>query len=723
LVLSLAIAVLVLHLWHADLSVPIFRNYSDGTLTLASMKGLIEHGWYETNASLGAPFGQVNHDYPVYIGELGSVLIVKALALFSTDVALVLNAFILIGFPLSALTAFLVMRRLGLVRPVALVCAVLFAVAPYHFVRAQTDLFLGNYFGVPISAYLILSILGAEPLFARRGPVTSRLPVTSYLRSWLSRRTLATIGLSLVVGVAGLYYAAFTCVLVAIAALVVGLSARRWSTPAAGLVVVIAIAVPVVATALPEVVYRSEHGRNRVVDDRKPVESIKLGLQPIQLVLPIPDNRIAPLARLRARYDAGLGTPGTQFPLPPADSLGLVGAIGLLWLLACALASAVGHRPRERLAGTAGTAALMAILLGVIGGGGALFAYLVTPEIRGWERIAVLIGFFALLGVGLLLERARALLVDRPRGPMIAGAVTIVTLLFGVFDGTSSEFVPQYKRHRAEWQADAAFVVRIQHLLPRDAMVLELPYVPYPEVALPSGLTSYSPLEPYLHSHTLRWSGGAMAGRPTDWLAKSSELPLQQLIPGATAAGFSGLYIERSGYSDGAQSVASKVQAITGAMPIAEPGGKAYFFDLLAYSAKIRKAAAPATLTALADRVVYPTSVTFGSGFYTEESGQGRTWHWARSRASLEIVSARQRKVVLSARLAVDVPGRWRAYVGLPNGTTVIVPVDASGSLLRRNLTLRSGTTTISLRTDAPAVPNTLRDLHLQVNDLSIGSQ
>jgi hypothetical protein len=43
-ILSFAIAVLVLNLWHADLSVPIFRNYSDGTLTLASMKGVIDHG-------------------------------------------------------------------------------------------------------------------------------------------------------------------------------------------------------------------------------------------------------------------------------------------------------------------------------------------------------------------------------------------------------------------------------------------------------------------------------------------------------------------------------------------------------------------------------------------------------------------------------------------------------------------------------------------------------
>jgi hypothetical protein len=598
--LSLVTAILVLELWRADLSVPIFRNYSDGTFTLASMKGLIDHGWYETNSNLGAPFGQVNHDYPAYIGELASILMVKSLALFSNNVALVMNAFIMVGFPLAALTAFPVLRWLGLSRPVALVCAVLFAVGPYHFVRAQADPFLGNYFGLPISAYLILAVLGGESLLARRSDARGGLA------TWFSHRTLTTIGLSAIVGVAGLYYAAFTCLLVALSALIVGFSSRQWNTPIAGVVIIIAIAIPVGATALPEIVYRAEHGPNLVVANRKPVDSLRLGLQPMQLVMPIPGDRIAPLAHLRARYDEDLGTPGTQDPLPPADSLGLVGAVGLLWLLACTLAAGMGRSLREPLAGRIGAAAWMAILLGATGGGGALFAYLVTPQIRGWERIAILIGFFALAGVGLLLEKARSRLTTRPGGKLLVGTLLVLTLAFGVFEGTSSQFVPSYSTYAAEWHADAAFVGQIQGSLPRGAMILELPYIPYPEVAVPSGLTSYSLLEPYLHSRTLRWTGGAMAGRPTDWLARSSQLPLEQLIPGAVAAGFSGMYIDRHGYTDDGISIAHQVQLITGTAPIAEPNGKAYFFNLINYAARLRARTVPATLATMARDAIYP---------------------------------------------------------------------------------------------------------------------
>jgi hypothetical protein len=720
--LSLIIAVIVLKLWYADLSVPIFRNYSDGTLTLASMKGVIEHGWYETNPTLGAPFGQVNHDYPIYIGELWNVLIVKTLALFSANVALVMNGFILISFPLIALTAFLVMRKFGLSRLISLICAVLFAVAPYHFVRAQADLFLGNYFGIPLSAYLILSILGAESLFTRGRWGTLGPRLATRFTSWLSGRTLTTVGIALIVGGAGLYYAAFTCLLIVIGAVVVGLSTRRWNTPLSGLVVVLAIAVPVVATALPEISYRSAHGTNHVVANRKPVESIELGLQPIQLVLPIPGNRIGPLARLRARYDAGQGTPGTQFPLPPADSLGLVGAVGLLWLLFCAIAAGAGYKIREPLARRGGTAALMAILLGVIGGGGALFAYLVTPEIRGWERIAVLIGFFALIGVGLLMERARSVLAERRWGRSLTVAVLLVILVFGVFDGTSSQFVPPYRHYSSEWHADAEFVGQIQQSLPRNAMVLELPYVPYPEVALPSGLTSYSLLEPYLHSSTLRWSGGAMAGRPTDWLALSSVKPLDQLIRGSVAAGFSGLYIDRAGYPDGGRSLATQVEAITDAGPIAEPDGRAYFFNLLAYAARLRATVPRATLATEASETVSPVSLLFGRGFYSGENGEGKTWHWAKSRASVRLTSARSQRVILSGLLAPGAPGSWRTYIRLPDGRVITLPVSTSGTLLHTTVTLRQGTSTIQFQTEAPAVPHVPRDLHLQVLNLSVES-
>ena len=52
--LSLALVVLILNLWNADLTVPF--NYNWDTLTYTSwIKGIIENGWWLQNQYLGAP--------------------------------------------------------------------------------------------------------------------------------------------------------------------------------------------------------------------------------------------------------------------------------------------------------------------------------------------------------------------------------------------------------------------------------------------------------------------------------------------------------------------------------------------------------------------------------------------------------------------------------------------------------------------------------------------
>src|SRR5205814_2329317 len=120
-------------------------------------------------------------------------------------------------FPLVALAAYVVLRRLGASAAVAAVCAVLYAMLPYHFARRELHLFLSGYFAVPLGAYLILSTFSGTPLFTRR-PHAAR-------PRWASRRTLLTLAACAVLGSASVYYAGFTVALL-VAAGVVALIAR-----------------------------------------------------------------------------------------------------------------------------------------------------------------------------------------------------------------------------------------------------------------------------------------------------------------------------------------------------------------------------------------------------------------------------------------------------------------------------------------------------------------
>lgn len=600
---SLLVAVVTWRLWRANLHFPIFAVQGDVAYELTMVKAIMQHGWYESNPSLAAPFGQLNYDFPAFIGELGKVMMVKTLALVFTNPAVVMNIMILGGFPLIALTSFIALRCLGFSRGVTLVCAVLFATSPIHFLLGPVQVMLGLYIGIPLSGYLIVAVIGERPLFAKRERASSRW------NAWLSPRSISTVGMAFLVGCLGLDYAEFTCLVIVLCALLVFAARRRAAVLLTAALVIIAIVIPVIGSAIPDLAYRAAHGTNPVVAHRLPIETFVYGLQPIQLIMPQLDDRIEPLAHLIARIDGDLdkGDPGVPVALGPQISLGLISAIGLLWILCVAISgAATGRLFKNPLANQAGTAALLTILLAMTSGGSVLFAYLITPQLRVWGRIAILVGFFAVIGLALLLERARSVIGARIHVRWLSGAMLLVVLVAGVFEGTTNRFVPNYQQFSPIWRDDARFVAQIQHTLPANSMVLELPYVPFPEARLPTGLTSYEPLIPYIHSTTLRWSAGAMEGRPTDWMASASTRPTDQLVADAVAAGFRGVYVLRGAYADQGVSVIASIQTLVGAPPLNDVDQGAAFFNLLPYAERLRHTTSAARIATMSRAIINP---------------------------------------------------------------------------------------------------------------------
>src|SRR5271156_2446348 len=158
--LSVLTAVWVLRLWRGDLALPLrYSPVDDTKFYLMLIKGIVDHGWYSSNSSLGAPFGQRLVDYPQGADSL-NLLLIRFLALFSSNPALIINLFFLATFALTGFTAHLVLRALGVSGPSAGVAAVLFSVLAYHFFRGESHLFLSAYYAIPLAAYLFLRVLG-----------------------------------------------------------------------------------------------------------------------------------------------------------------------------------------------------------------------------------------------------------------------------------------------------------------------------------------------------------------------------------------------------------------------------------------------------------------------------------------------------------------------------------------------------------------------------------
>jgi phosphoglycerol transferase len=295
--------------------------------------------------------------------------------------------------------------------------------------------------------------------------------------------------------------------------------------------------------------------------ERFAFETEVFSLRPLQLVLPVADHRLEPLADLRDRYDKHIPPTEASFA-----ALGVVGAAGLAVLLAALLLAAVrtGAPRGDPLLRHTAVLALVALLFSTAGGLAPVVSFLVSPQLHAWNRFSIFIGFFALLAVAALLDRLRGRVAW-----IVAGALLVV----GVLDQTTGAMTPRYAEVEREWRSDEAWVDDVDAALAEDAAVLQLPYVAYPSSPPVERMVDYDHVRPYLHSDDLRWSYGAMKGREED-IGDDVE-PAE-----AADAGFAAVMVDRFGYADSGAAVEAELRRLSGREPIVSPDGRRVLFVL-----------------------------------------------------------------------------------------------------------------------------------------------
>ena len=596
----------LMRLWRADLRVP-FEDRGDSLFYLMTTKGVLRHGWWFENPDLGAPFGQELYDFPNLVGYSFNFLLIKLLGIFSSDPALVTNLFFLLSFPLVALASFLVLRQIGISDAASLVCSVLYALAPYHFLRGEHHLHLATYYSVPVGAYLVLSLLSGRPLFTRRSRTGIRL------LAWASKRSVVTLTLCLFIASAGgPYYAIFIGLLLVSAMVLMLVIQRDVRTLVQGSVLLVAIFGFLMLDGLPCLIYMAANGPNNAAVHRSWSESELLSLGLTNMLLPAPGHQVDALSNLAEKYYQSTNLPGEG----PSTSLGFITTLGFAWLLLVALAGCLSSRwitgdPRHR---QLATATVIAFLIGTTGGISVLFTALVSDQIRSWTRISILIAFFAIAAVGLLIDAWGERIRVRRGHPVFVGVLLLSVLLIGLYDQANDTFVPAYSTVKAEYQNDAAFVRMIDDELPPQALVFQLPYVPFPEGweegvefgedprTQGNGSNSnaasrmlarnpdYAHLSTYVHESDLRWSYGAVKGRPNaDWQADLADKPTEDLVDTVIAKGFDGIYIDRLGYpADRAVKLEDELRELLKVEPIISLDGRKSFFSLLPHKERLQ---------------------------------------------------------------------------------------------------------------------------------------
>lgn len=692
---SLAVATWAYELWRARLGVPL--SYSGDSLAYGmNVRHVVDHPWVFHEPRLGAPFGQHFQDWP--FPEVLQLAVGKLLSLFTDNWAAVVNGMFILSFPLVAVTACWVFRRIGIDRWLAAALGILYSVLPYHLVRGENHLVFSGYFGVPLAVWLALSILDGRALFPRGARA-----------SWV--RTLA---LCVLVGVTGAYYAAFTLLFVVVALAVRFLRDRDVRELVSGLVVCGAITAVVVAATLPTTVYRLQHGANPVAAKRLPYESDVYGLKLAQMLMPGPGHRIDALDDLQNRYY-------DEFPLPGergSSALGVVGAFGLLSLLGVAVLSLV-RQPTglgEVRIRQLSTLALPGLLVATIGGISTFVGLFLSSQIRSWNRISIFLGFLALAATGLIVDGVvQRVRQDRQR--LTAAAAAAAILVIGVLDQTNAYWTPEYARVNHAFLADQAYFRAVEARLPRSASVFQLPRMVFPESPPVGELGSYGLLKPYLHTDHLRWSFGGIKGRVESlWQDRLPDPATDSFLSDLAAAGFDGLYVDRGGYDDDGKAVESVVTRVTGgAAPFVSEDGRKAFYDLRDYADRIRSSTG-AELARRREELLFPIVIEQSREFYGPEPDAGGARWWAvgpDAVLSLNDATRRREQAVVSfdIRTATGRPATFR--IRWPDGERQTVQVGESPVRITRQLSTDRGQSSIVIESDAACLPKTVdpRDL------------
>ncbi|MDR3707204.1 MAG: hypothetical protein P4L33_02810 [Capsulimonadaceae bacterium] len=525
-VVSLLLLPAITNVYQAGLDKPIEYQH-DALAMLAQYKGLIETGWVTHNPNVGAPAGQNLRSLP-FVDDLDYVL-EKLIAATDPNPAIVLNVLFILSFPLAAGTATFVALRLGLRPATSAAIGILFAFAPYHFLRCERHIFLSIYYSVPFTFLLLYDIRSG------RADIVARIRE----RGWGALApSFGYVALAILCGINGIYYCLIPTVLIAGTTFVSALDTRKLSVFLSGLTFSVIMVATLGLCSVPFLTNPARHAvANTVI--RKPTEVEKYGLTIAQMILPTPAHRIAALSKLRDKFDRSMLPEITNENGMAA--LGAAGTIGFILLLAAPFVRSLQIVFRKRM--ILSLVVYIALLWCTIGGLSATSTvFLPAGLLRSLNRVSIFISFCSLCALGMVADQLATMWEKRGARPLLAALAWIPIVVLGAYDQSPASFAapnPYVRRYLSDEQ----FGQVIDASLPPGAMIYNIPYVPYPEGAI-TGLGDYDEFRPYLHTHHVRYSYGAIRETGADDWQRRLPVDVSGFVAALSKLGFRAIVLD-----------------------------------------------------------------------------------------------------------------------------------------------------------------------------------
>jgi len=546
-----------------------FQYSGDYLFTSSAVKGIIENGWYFNNPFLGTPTGQIMFDYPN--SDVLNIILIKIITLFTHNWVLVINIYFLLTFFFTAFTSLYVFKKLGITTPVSIAGSLLYAFIPYHVMRGVGQLFLSAYFMIPLAVLVLLWLFEDIPPFYKKnkkGKIAFSL---------FEKRGLISTVTCLFISCSGVYYSFFVIFLMFIVSMILLVRKKKLKNIAVTICLIALIGLGVIANLSPSIYYQKNKGPNPITV-RNAISSEIYGLKIIQMLLPIDTHRISKLNKFKEVYSES----GFIINENRCASLGLYSSLGFIVLI-FALLGGFGGLLLQNLSRLNASC----LVLALVGGFSSIIAF-IFPQIRAYNRISIIIAFFSLLAFLMFIDKAFVFLREKSLNKLAYSALLLI-LIFGIYDQTSREFIPNYEFNQKEYESDRSFVFNIEKSVPTGSKIFQLPYMYFPEHPGIVKLCDYQLFRGYLHSKNLFWSYGAIKGREGDLLLKRmSSLPVDVLLKEIAKKGFNGVYINRLGYEDSGAGLEKEIINVLGAQPLVSLNKNMVFFNMLDYNKKLK---------------------------------------------------------------------------------------------------------------------------------------
>ena len=631
-----------------------FSYTGDTLLILPLVKSFIETGTQWHNDRLGAPGIQEIYDFPVI--DNFHFAMIWLLSFVDNDPTLIFNIYHILTYPLTTITAMIVARQLGMSTLASGATAILYTFLPYHYIRAEAHYFLAAYYIVPLTILVTIWIASGPTPFIRRNETGKQR-----LSLW-NGQALAVMLIAILTATAGAYYAFFGCALLAMATCYQFVIQRSVLAVASSLSVILMIATVGVIQHIPAMRHQLANGNNSAPHLRISEEAEIYGLKMSQLILPTENHRNIYMNRIQSAVSTSLDRPVNNSD-NRAAALGMVGSVGFLTLLVLAILPI----QKNPLLSSVSALTLFAFLLGTVGGYSAIFAHLISPQVRAYARIVVYLAFLSLFVVMWGLDRVLTIpKLQRYRlvNNIIRLAIFASVVGVGIWDQTNRfwfrRVIIQHRVPSAiSYNQDVAYFRLVEEKLP-GGCVFMLPMIPYPESKVVEQLAMYEHVRGYIHTKTLRWSFGAMRGREVDlWQREVATLPVKDMLDKLVIRGFDGLFIDRRGYKPAeADKLIADVVLVLGndITPLIHPDNVEYFYDLRPYATRLRTQLGP-KFDELKQQDIESVKVLWLDGFQSfEPLGKESLHRWSQSRSEAIIInpSTRNRTFHLSMVFRTD---------------------------------------------------------------------